>query len=270
MSLGPSLPRQSLLTVAPPSRIVNGMSDLVIPDRARSKPSKDRALTSRQKAFVASYAKDGNASTAYAAAGYILPGKPVSKRVIQQRAYAVLHCQGVARAIDALRQAAIDRQEAARVFAVDYIVEEHRRLQLLAESKGDLAVATRNLELIGRTRGAYSDSVQVDVARAREFSESERVEAARLSRLLLLGYDVEGPAAGRAGAAGALPPGRAGAAADDLGAVDGAGVQGVGASGALAPPAADVGAEDTAGGAGRGGDTPNRGPASRAPVPFPE
>jgi len=78
---------------------------------------------------------------------------------------------------------------------LDWIVANHKRIMAAAHKKGDLAVETRNLELIGRTRGVYADTVQVDVAARREYSEAEKIEGRRLARLMLedmQAEDVEG------------------------------------------------------------------------------
>jgi len=44
----------------------------------------------------------------------------------------------------------------------EYIQQEHERLALLAELKGDLATATRNKELLGKTIAAYVEKHQIE------------------------------------------------------------------------------------------------------------
>ena len=44
--------------------------------------------------------------------------------------------------------------------SIEHIQNEHQRLQSIAETKGDLATATRNLEDLGKTIAAYEDKVQ--------------------------------------------------------------------------------------------------------------
>lgn len=58
-------------------------------------------------------------------------------------------------------------------YTIEYIQKEHRRLADLAEEKGDLGVATRNIELIGKTRpvGAYVDAKEIKHSGAVTLSE---------------------------------------------------------------------------------------------------
>ena len=56
----------------------------------------------------------------------------------------------------------------------------------MAEQVGNLSIATRNLEGVGRTLGAYQDMVSITVDARREFSKQEMDEARRLARVLIL------------------------------------------------------------------------------------
>lgn len=145
-----------------------------------------QGMNPKQKAFFTSFIQDGNALKAYQDAGYVENRDGVPQAWLQRRAYSVLRGKAVRLAILEHEEQRARLDEAKRDYALDWIVSEHERLMQVAEEKGDLAVATRNLELIGRTRGVYSDSVVVDVAQRREYSEAEKIEAARLSRLLLM------------------------------------------------------------------------------------
>ena len=142
-------------------------------------------LTPRQQAYVASYVLDGKALQAYLAAGYVQSVNGHPQQWLMRRAYSVRRGQAVATAIleDRERRAQLeaDKQE----HNLDSIVAELDRLKDLAVSKGDLAVAVRAVELVGKTRGFFTDGVRVDEGQRREYSEAERVEAARLSRMLL-------------------------------------------------------------------------------------
>lgn len=153
-----------------------------------------QSLALKGKRFVAEFVRDGNAARAYQVAGYIADGARMDSEKVRRNAYNVTRGRKVRTALceyaqerDALKQAKAD-------FALDWIVLEHQRLMAKAETKGDLAVATRNLELIGRTRGVYSDTVRLDVGRQREYSEAEQIEAARLTRILLTEGSGEQPA----------------------------------------------------------------------------
>ena len=165
----------------------------IVPQGTRETPKKPTGITDKtwnrliplRQAFVAAYVKDGNALSAYLAAGYVTENHGKEREYLKRRAYSVIKGKTVSQALLEYRDRRDALAEARKDFALDWIVSEHERLMQVAESKGDLAVATRNLELIGRTRGVYADNVMIDVGQRREYSEAERVEAARLSRMLL-------------------------------------------------------------------------------------
>ena len=62
---------------------------------------------------------------------------------------------------------------------------EHRRLAKLAEDKGDLTTATRNIELIGKTIGAYQDVHKDATVQQVELDESKRAAARRIASITL-------------------------------------------------------------------------------------
>jgi len=70
---------------------------------------------------------------------------------------------------------------------IDRIRAEHWRLAALAEARGDLATATRNIEGLARTVGAYRDGIDISSERSKQLTAQEAAEAERLARLLLLG-----------------------------------------------------------------------------------
>ena len=61
----------------------------------------------------------------------------------------------------------------APVLSPEWVKNEHKRLAALAEKDGNLSIATRNVEGIGRTLGVYQDNVQVTVEAKREFTQQE-------------------------------------------------------------------------------------------------
>jgi len=67
---------------------------------------------------------------------------------------------------------------------VAYIQSEHQRLAALAEAKGDVGVATRNKELLGKTIGAYMEK-QVILDDVEDLTEKEAAEARRIAGLML-------------------------------------------------------------------------------------
>ena len=143
-------------------------------------------LTSKAKLYVAEYVQHGNTLKAYRNAGYTRGKKDADIERHKAAAYQIRKGKWVRQALVEHADHRADLAQAKKDYALDWIVFEHERLMKAAEVKGDLAVATRNLELIGRTRGVYADSVRIDVAARREYSEAEEVEMLRLSKLLLL------------------------------------------------------------------------------------
>ena len=150
----------------------------------------NRKLTQQQKNFIQEYRKHGIASKAYKDAGYVCERDGKEELWIRQNAYHVLHRPAVQ---EELRR--LEAKDAARdAYAIDYIREEHIRLMEKAEEKGDLTNATRNLEALGRTIGAYTDSVTVDVTAVREYTETERRELKKMAQYMLghgIGVDSE-------------------------------------------------------------------------------
>lgn len=70
---------------------------------------------------------------------------------------------------------------------IDEIRAEHRRLQRLAEKKGDLATATANATWYGKTYGAYTDVVRNDHEQQQQqrLTEQEQAELRRIAGIRL-------------------------------------------------------------------------------------
>lgn len=142
-----------------------------------------RGLSQKQAAFVDYYAAVStetyrNATASAIAAGY-------TKRSASGIGCNLLKLPKVQRAIVDIERAEKQRIEAQSLWKIEFVRSEHLRLMREAEGKGDLAVATRNLELIGKTIGAYTETGRVDLAKVREFSDRERVEIQRITRILI-------------------------------------------------------------------------------------
>jgi len=150
-------------------------------------------LSVKAKAFLLEYFKSGNAVKAYQDAGYVTGKDEVEEVRLRRRAYSVLKGRRVSDARLEHARHSEELEEARKQYQLDWIVSEHERLMKVAEIAGDLATATRNLELIGRTRGAYADVVQVDAGRRRDYTEAERIEARRIAGLLIQGEGTNPP-----------------------------------------------------------------------------
>jgi phage terminase small subunit len=146
-----------------------------------AKNPESQKLTERQQRFVLAYADCGVAAEAYRRAGYNL----VNPLQATSRACALVHKANIQAAINRLRNKRESEIAVQESITVEWLRAEHMRLAGVAEGVGDLTNATRNLEGIGRTLGAYSDNLTVDTAAIRRFSESERGEADRLAQLLI-------------------------------------------------------------------------------------
>lgn len=150
---------------------------------------KPRKLDKRQKKFKEVYLEHGDGVRAYTEAGYPTKdklGKPV--KFLHQRVYSVLNTSSMQHALAIHRTRAIERQQAHEQFSVDWIQRKHYNYADLCEAKGDMGNATRNVEDIGKTVGAYGDG-NIHLTVERQFSEQERLEAQRIGELLLLSAD---------------------------------------------------------------------------------
>jgi len=142
-----------------------------------------RRLSAKRQTFVAEYVQDGNALRAYEAAGYATKYRGVEKKTLQRRAYSVLRGRFVRQALleEREQRAELDRDKKER--SLEHVLTELERVYALALKKEDLAVAARCIELIGKTRGFFKESVGIDMVARREYSEAEREECRRLAEL---------------------------------------------------------------------------------------
>jgi hypothetical protein len=84
---------------------------------------------------------------------------------------------------DAIRELQAFQQAKTNV-SIEFIQNEHKRLQTLAESKGDLSTATANIVALGKTIAAYSDKV-ISADEAPKLSEQQKLEAERIAKIRL-------------------------------------------------------------------------------------
>ena len=93
----------------------------------------------------------------------------------------------IQREVERIRNELQAKRLAREEFSVDFIRDEHLRLAVKCEEKGDMTNATRNLEALGRSVGAYTDSAsKLDITVKREYSEREKAEIERLADLSIL------------------------------------------------------------------------------------
>lgn len=150
-----------------------------------------KRLAPKGQRFVEGYLDHGNALKAYEDAGYVKDQDNGDGLKHRRNAYSVMRGIKVRQALVEHKEHRAVLDQAKKDYALDWIVSEHERLMEVAEEKGDLAVATQNLIAIGRTRGVYADTVRLDVAAQREYTETERLDAARLTRILLEDREAE-------------------------------------------------------------------------------
>jgi phage terminase small subunit len=89
---------------------------------------------------------DFNASAAYVRAGYAPKAANVNSAMLMAK-------HSIKGEITRLKAELSEKT----AITIEDCQKEHRRLQALAEAKGDLTTATRNLELQYKTIGAYVD-----------------------------------------------------------------------------------------------------------------
>jgi len=139
--------------------------------------------TPQQKKFAEYYFRHGIALKAYEQAGYKVKlenGENVP--YLKQKAHQIVKSKGVQNALKVLE----DNQQAKDQYTIDFIRSEHLRYMELCEANGDMANATRNLEALGKTTGAYKDTLQIDSGKQKQLDELEYAEAKRISNMLLL------------------------------------------------------------------------------------
>ncbi len=141
----------------------------------------DRPLTIKQKTYVEGILQGLSGVKACMAAGY--KGSETTLANVATQNYRKLYIK-----------AEIDRRraelEAKTDYDTEYLRKEHRRYADLAEKKADYATATRNIELIGKTFGAYIDkSVNLDLDIGRR--PPDMAEVRRKNKLLMDAIDAE-------------------------------------------------------------------------------
>ena len=169
---------------------------------AKVKPRKnkhhalDRRTSYRRSAFARAYATPGtdthhNGKLSAIAAGYSPNGAAAT-------ASDLLTDANVRAEVDRLERKFADRLEIKGALNLEKIQQGHVDLMERCLAKNNVEVATRNWEDLGKTIGAYSDRVDVDVTVQFEWNEREAIEAHAISRIRLeqagaAGLGVSGP-----------------------------------------------------------------------------
>lgn len=138
-------------------------------------------LRPQQQRFLDSYLETGNAATAYRKAGYVQDRKGVTQIWLQQRASQVLNRPSVQHALMLAKQETKQRNEVT----LDWISDQHIKLMDASLAVGDRQTATRNLELLGKMVGAYSEQLNITTDQRKEYTEREQAEMKRISTILL-------------------------------------------------------------------------------------
>ena len=138
------------------------------------KPVKARELTYKQQSFVEYYIEcNGNGTEAARKAGYKGNDK-------------VLEVQGSRLLLNAMIKAQIEGKKAELSKKTEVTVSTqqdlHRNLMQFALDKGDLATATRNAELLGKTVGIYTDKLAVSADKGQIPPECDVDNAVEQSR----------------------------------------------------------------------------------------
>jgi phage terminase small subunit len=131
--------------------------------------------------------RTGNRTTAYKEAGY---NADKGKTSIAQRVSRILQSPAVKAELARLKRVDSETRLACDMWDLDRLRAEFVRLRDLAETAGDLSTATRAVEDIARTMGAFSDVLTLDTNKMRVYSEAEQAEARRLAALSLLSGEI--------------------------------------------------------------------------------
>ena len=156
-------------------------------DVIENKHSPPDRLTGREKLFAAAYARTGNRVTAYKEAGYKWHDEQAKNKYVSQYVSIILRRPKVQREVERIRNELQAKRLAREEFSVDFVRDEHLRFAAKCEEKGDMTNATRNLEALGRSVGAYTDSAsKLDITVKREFTEREKLEIDKLADIRIL------------------------------------------------------------------------------------
>lgn len=158
------------------------------PSKYKKRDPLDLPLSDKEIKFVEVYAKTGNRVTAYKEAGYLYVEGESSAKLAPSYCGIILKRPKIQRALSVLKSEKKAKQAAIDGFTVDYVRDEHMRFAAKCEKAGDMTNATRNLEALGRSVGAYGDNAsRVDITVKREFTARERAEVDRIADILVEG-----------------------------------------------------------------------------------
>jgi phage terminase small subunit len=154
-----------------------------ITEKPKPKRGPYRRWTELQEKFCLAYADPNSPSCGVALRSARIAGYGGSH--VDVTACQLMKHPRILRRIEELKKDFGQRAALQNAVTLSLVQKEHARLAALAEGQGDLTNATRNLEALGRTIGAYSDSVRVDIAKVREYTAQEQAEAKRLASIRL-------------------------------------------------------------------------------------
>lgn len=144
---------------------------------------KSGKVNSRMLRFVRAYTHAGNptylnGTNAAIAAGY-------GKNCAAGTACRLLANPHLRSLIDARERSNVEREASLRAVSIEMVKSEHLRLMQVCEDAEDYPSATRNLECLGKTVGAYDTTLHVDVTVKHEYDERLAIEASAVARIRL-------------------------------------------------------------------------------------
>jgi len=92
--------------------------------------------------------------------------------------------------IDTARGELVRKIAAENAISIALVRREFQRLAMVCELAGDRTNAIRCWEDLAKTIGGFTEGVTIDLVQVREFTETERREAKRITAVLLQGGDV--------------------------------------------------------------------------------
>lgn len=142
-------------------------------------------LTDKMQTFVTTFRREPDRVKAYLTAGYITDEHEYTQKQLYNKATQVLCGVRVKAELARLKANNLSEGDIQAEFTLDWVRRKHIEVYNLAVKKQDFATATRNVELIGKTFGAYNEANTITAIEIKQFAESDTLALQDLAALLI-------------------------------------------------------------------------------------